>query len=412
MNIIKFLFDVKSMHQCLFVLYNVLYYTGCLCFKIENGMRLYYTRWSTVFGYIVRFLLVISFIGGLAMKFTDDELYDAMIGRLEPVIKFVLCFECFISTVMYIQITFSLDFTRLKHLHLSHLLQSLDDKLLKDFPFVKWNYNKTARKYNVLVSLVTIYFMSISLGFVFNLSRCRCGYISSFLLAFSYACMTCCAGTANFLYVAGMDMLRIRFRLLYKLIKVCFSTKSRTSKDDIKLFRKLKILQFYFKEYNSMIPTLNHVFSSVSGAGTFHDFAMLTNVGFLLLSKTIEGKAGPEEYAYIVLFMLPRVYKVTMTVTYGHLVHVARRNCIHDMLSVEKFFNEPKIIKQNMDSFLHWRMHNNYFFSIGNSIRCDLPVLFIVFNGIANYMIILIQLQFQQNIIAKSLQNDVELIST
>ncbi|XP_013104732.2 putative gustatory receptor 47b [Stomoxys calcitrans] len=412
MSLKQRLFAANTIHQCLYVLYFVLHHTGCLCFKIEKGMRIYYTRWSYVYTNIVRFLLLASFMGGLAIKVKDEEQYEAMVGHLSPVSKFVLCFECTISTLIYTQIAFSFDFKRMKHLAYCHRLQSLDNLLLKDFPCVQWNYDKSSRKFNALGSFVGFYFIGISLGFVFYLSHCSCGWQSSILIGFSYACMTCGPGTACFLFVAGMDMIRIRFRLIYKLLQISFGTSRPSLHGDVTRLRKLKLLQYYFQEYSSMIPTINEIFSNVSGTGSFHDFAMLTNMGFMLFSLTMGGKARPYEYIYTVLFMVPRFYKILMIAVYGRLALTSRRNCDHAFFQMGDYFSKPHLVRENLESFLHWRMHNNYYFSIGKIIRCDLSVLFMIFNSIANYMIILIQLQLQQNTISKTMRKDVELIST
>lgn len=313
------LFSGKSIHQCFQLMYVAMYHTGCLSFKLENGVRLFYTQWSTIYAYIVRFILLASFVGGLFMKITDDELYDSMIGRLSPVVKFVMCFECTITAIGYTQTAFSLDATRKKHLKHAHHLQKLDDKLIKDFPNVNWNYNKNARKYTSMTTLLYTSSMVVSFGFVFSLAHCNCGLLSSFLIAFSYACLTSSPGIASFLYVAGMDMVRLRFRLLHKLFKINFIARSTNLRNDTKDLRKLKKLEYYFKEYSYMIPGLNEIFGNVSGVGMFYDFAILTNMGFLLCSKAIESESQWNEYVFIIVFIMPRIYKVIFTNVYGHL---------------------------------------------------------------------------------------------
>ncbi|XP_061386353.1 putative gustatory receptor 47b [Musca vetustissima] len=394
------LFESKSVLQCFQIMFFILYHTGCLGFKLKNGVKLYYTRWSTIYIYIVRFMALASFCGGAAIKINIEKYYNAMIGRLTPIVAFVMCLESVICVFCYLVVTFSLDMTRSEHQNCWHRLQSLDDELIKDFP-----------------AFFYLYFSCISFGFVFNLANCKCGYLSSLLVCFGYAYMTGSAAVASFLFVVQMDMLRLRFRLLYKLFQLNFVENNGKGRrrNDIKILRTFKSLEYYFKEYNELIPRLNSVFNVVSSASVFHDFAIITTMGFLLCSKAIEANHHWKEYMFIVFFVMPRVYKVIVCSIYGHMAHVERKKCWQEFVRMENYVNKSFRIHDTMDSLYHWRMHNNAYFTVGRILRFNLGLLFMIFNSIANYIIILIQLQFQQNTIRRALHsgknaNDVEMI--
>ncbi|XP_011295153.2 putative gustatory receptor 47b [Musca domestica] len=299
-------------------------------------------------------------MGGVVVKLTTEEYYSAMIGRLSPIITFVMCFESIVSVFTYLAVTFGLDRTRKEHLKAWNRLQSIDDEVVKSFPNVNWNYQKNCRKYTRLTAFIYSYFSIIAFGFVFNLANCSCGYFSSFLISFAYACITASSGLASFLFAVQMDMLRLRFRLLHKLVNLNFVSCSNGQRNDTRLLRKFKILEYFFKEYNALIHRLNRVFNVVSSASMFYDFAILTNMGFLVCSKAIESNTHWKEYVFIAFFTLPRIYKVIICSVYGHMAHAE------------------------------------------------------IFNSIANYIIVLIQLQFQQNMIRRTLygapSGDIEMI--
>ncbi|XP_073848092.1 gustatory receptor 47b [Musca autumnalis] len=406
----------KNLLQCFKLMFFFLYHTGCLSFRLQSGGDLHYTQWSSFYVIIVRFVLLGCFCGGMTIKITTEQFYNAMIGRLSPIVVFIMCLESVVSVLCYLVVTFSLDTTRKEHLICWNRLQNLDDQVVKDFPNVNWNYHKNSRKYTRLTAAIYSYFSIISFGFVFNLANCRCGYLSSFLISFSYACITGSPGLAGFLFVVQMDMLRLRFRLLRKVFLLNFVANSGRIRrqSDIKILRKFKLLEYYFKEYSALIPRFNAVFNVVSSASMFYDFAILTNMGFLLCSKAIESNTHWKEYLFVAFFMLPRIYKVVVCSIYGHMAHAERKNVWQEFVHMESYFNKSLIVRDNMESLFHWRMHNNDYFTVGKTMRFNLGLMFMIFNSIANYIIILIQLQFQQNIITETLNSgsskDVEMI--
>lgn len=312
------LFPGKNIHQCFQWIYFLLHYTGCLGFKLRNGVELYYNKWFTWYCYIIRVILLSGFIGGFVVKIQDDELYQAMIGHLSPVVKFILCFECSISTVTYLNVVFMMDCSRQKHLYFANKLQKLDEQMLKDFPAIRWNYHKSARKYNPLTVLMYSYYTVVSFIYIFNLAHCACGFISSLSIALTYSCVTGVPGFVGFLFVGNMDLLRIRFRLIQKLIRQYFTAPSKSQRKNIEDLRKFQSLLYYFKEYTRLILTLNDVFGLVAAAGIFHDFTIITNMGYLVCSKALESKSPWYEYTFIILFIAPRIYKVFMTAIYGY----------------------------------------------------------------------------------------------
>ena len=310
-------FSGKSIHQCFQWIYLLLYQTGILGLKIRNGIELYYDRWSKTYCYLCRLALVLGLVGGFLVKITNKETYDAAIQQLTPVVKVILTFECVISPLIYLEVTFYLDKVRDKYIKLANTFQTLDAELQKEFPCIQWNYYKSVLKYNPMTVVLYVFYTVIAFLYIFRVAHCSCGLMSSIVISFSYACVTGGPGFAGFLFVGNMDMLRLRFRLLRKLMQQCLlQTKNNQSPaSDIK---KFKILENYFKEYSCLITLLNEVFGVISASGLFHDFALVTSMTYLLCSKAIDANAKVYEYVFVLLFMTPRIYKVISLSIYGY----------------------------------------------------------------------------------------------
>lgn len=310
---------VKSIHQCFHLIYILIYHTGGLGCKIKNGCELYYDKNYKLYRYIYRIIYLTGLIGGFLYKIYDDELHEAMMGRFSPVVKIVLLFECFICPISYMEVTLNLDYYSDKYVNLANTLQNLDEKLQKNFPGIQWNYHKSTRKYNPMTVGVYGFYTIVSTIYIFQIAHCRCGWISSVIVSVCYSCVTGAPAFASFLFIGNMDMLRLRFRLIRKLLIQNIMYAHRKSgvvqKEDIEKFKKLENA---FTDYSSLIVTLNQVFSVITGSGLFHDFAVITSLGYLMCWKAFDTNAKIHEYVFVVLFMTPRLYKVATTSIYGY----------------------------------------------------------------------------------------------
>ncbi|XP_065369029.1 putative gustatory receptor 47b [Calliphora vicina] len=406
------LLPVKSIHQCFHLIYILLYHTGCLGCQIRNGKELYYDKWYKLYAYLYRLVYLTGLIGGFLYKIYDEELNEAMMGILTPVVKTILTFECFICPISYVEVTFHLDWYRDKYVNLANTLQTLDEQLQRNFPGIEWNYHKSTRKYNPMTVGLYGFYTIVSCIYIFNIAHCTCGWISSTILSICYSCVTGAPAFAGFLFIGNMDMLRLRFRLIRKLLRQHLMNSQKKSRhllvEDV---AKFKQLESYFTQYSSLIVTLNQVFSVVSGSGLFHDFAITTSLGYLLCSKALDTKAKLREYIFVSLFMTPRIYKVITTSMYGYATQKERRNCCHEFIQIEYNFEKSELLRQPMEAFLHWRMHNNYRITVGKILNCNLSLIFLTLNSVVNYIMILIQLQFQQNNIVNRFLNNIDSIS-
>lgn len=313
----KTFFPGKSIHQCFQWMYFLLYQTGFMGLKIRNGTELYCDRWSKTYCYLCRLTLVLGLVGGIWIKLNDKESYEAATQQLTPVVKVILTFECVASPLIYLEASFYLDKVRDKYIKLANTFQALDAELQKDFTSIQWNYYKSALKYNPATVIIYIFYTVIAFLYIFRIVHCSCGLMSSIVISWSYACVTAGPGFAGFLLVGNMDMLRLRFRLLHKLmLQYVLQTKNNQNPEsDV---RKLKNLENYFKEYSCLITLLNEVFGVISASGLFHDFALITSMTYLLCSKAIAANVKVYEYVFVLLFMIPRIYKVITLSVYGY----------------------------------------------------------------------------------------------
>lgn len=314
----KPMFPSKSIHQCFQWIYLLLFQTGILGLKIKNDTVLYYDRWSKIYCYMCRFTLVISLVGGFLTKLFDEESYKAATELLPPVVKVMLTFECVASPLIYLGVTFFFDIVREKYIKLASTLQALDEGIQKDFPFVQWNYYKTALKYKPMTLFVYGSYTFIAFAYVFSVARCTCGIPSSAVISVSYTCVTAGPGMTGFLYVGNIDMLRLRFRLIRKLVQQ-ISMNIKENQNSENNIRKIKTLENYFKKYSCLITLVNEVFGFISASGLFHDFALITCMVYLLCSKAIDSNTRVREYVFALLFMTPRAYKVIMIAIYGFI---------------------------------------------------------------------------------------------
>ncbi|KAM7343345.1 gustatory receptor 47b [Cochliomyia hominivorax] len=401
---------VKSIHQCFKLIYFLLYHTGGLGCRIKSETELYYHKRYQFFGYFYRVFYLTGLIGGFLYKIYTPELNQAMMGKLTPVVRIILTFECFLCPISYAEVTMHLEWNRQKYVNLANTMQSLDEELKRNFPSIQWNYYKSNRKYNHMTVGVVIFYAVVSTIYNFQIAHCACGFISTIIVSICYSCVTGSPAMTAFLFIGNMDMLRLRFRLIRKLLQQNLKDLQiqTISLKDIERFKKL---EKSFMEYSTLILKLNEVFAIVSGAGLFHDFAIITTLGYLFCWKALDTKAKIHEYVFIVLFMAPRVYKVITTGIYGYATQKERKKCCEEFIKVEYNCNKSKLLRQPMDTFLHWSMHNNYRITVAKKFKCNLFLIFATLNNVVNYIMILIQLQFQQNNIVNRFINNVEMIS-
>ncbi|XP_037942042.1 putative gustatory receptor 47b [Teleopsis dalmanni] len=382
--------EPRTIYDCFKLLYKVLYYTGCVSFKQKDG-KLVIDLSSIIYTYIVRVILIVGFVGGFALKLNDKDSAQAMFGRLTPVTKFILTFECLANLITYIEATLMIDAQKRNLIQLMSEFEHLDRSLQIDYPFIKWNYQKTMRKYAPTTIAIFIYFSIVSLSYVFNLSGCYCGIPTTFLIGATYTSITVATGSVGFIHIAKMDLLRLRYRLISHLAQQTSNSSGTQNQKSV-----ITNLKLYCRKYTELIININNVFGYVSAAGIFHDFSILTSLLFLLCQKASTATTKTTEYTFVILLLLPHFYKLVMTAIYGYLTEEEQKKCLHILM-----------IRQTDDQewFLHWKTHNNYKLYIGSTIRCNLNVIYMVLHGITNYVIILIQLQFQENTITNNMKN-------
>lgn len=187
-----------------------------------------------------------------------------------------------------------------------------------DFNYIKWNYHKTMRKFTPFTLFGVAYYYTVSFIYLFKLSHCNCDYVTSFVFALSYTSITIVPNCTYFLHLGKMDLLRIRYRLITRLLKQQYALTVDLKKQH-KFETRISRLIDYCKSYIQLILQVNDVFGTVCGISLFHDFAVLTNLTFLLCQKATETNASAEEYLFIFLFILPHIYKIIIYAVYGYV---------------------------------------------------------------------------------------------
>ncbi|XP_030387263.1 putative gustatory receptor 47b [Scaptodrosophila lebanonensis] len=325
---------------------------------------------------------------------------QAMIGDLQDVLKVVFSWECLASTVTYIELCIVLDMNRSRHIQLLLSIQRLDKDMSAIFPHIQWHYEKTRRKYNHGTILINTVFFTLSLVFVFFTVNCTCGFASSLIGAITYSVLTANCGMLGFLHAGFLDLLRVRFRLIVKLLHQLYAQRSDVQRnlEEQELHQRIEKLFEFSKRCSQYLVDVNNVFRFVSIIGIFYDFSVMTCFGYIVLQNIIESKTEATEYVFVSLLIAMHLYKVIVTASYGHLLHREKRNC-HQLLNKYETFFECEhlvLVRSLVDSFQHWLKHNDYSATIGAHLRCDVYVIYMVLNAVANYVIILVQLLFQQ----------------
>lgn len=210
---------VTSTHQCFHLMYFLLYHMGCLGCKIKNDKEIYFKKSYRYYGYICRTAYLTCLIWGFAYKMYDAELSEALLRDLTPVIKVILTFECTICPTVYLAITISLDMNRETYTAMANTLQNTDDELHKYFPGIQWNYSKSKRKYSFMTVGMYGFYAITSTIYIFYVANCMCGWKSSLMISICYACISGAPACAEFLFIGNLDMLRLRFRLIRKLLR-------------------------------------------------------------------------------------------------------------------------------------------------------------------------------------------------
>ncbi|XP_050324645.1 putative gustatory receptor 47b isoform X1 [Bactrocera neohumeralis] len=392
-----------SLYCCFEWIYMILYYTGCLCFQLR-GESFQLTKANIIYTNFIQISLIFGFLGSVLLKYMDDESYNAMFNRLSPVFKFILVLECFVSAMTYIAVCIKMQTNKYKHLKFLREFKELDAQMQIDFNYIKWNYHKTMRKFTIFTLIGMTYYYTVSFIYIFKLSNCNCDYVTTFVFALSYASITLAPSCIFFLHLGKMDLLRIRYRLIKRLLKQQYAL-AVDLKHQHKFEMRISRLIDYCKSYIQLILQVNDVFGVVSGFSLFHDFAMLTNMTFLMCQKATETKTTVKEYIFIILFMLPRIYKVIIYAVYGYVTQRERRDCTHEVRMCERYLTCSKAAHSKLEAFLHWQMQNTYSFLVGKVTTCNLFLLYATVNSIASSVLILIQLQFQQNSITNRMKN-------
>ncbi|XP_067633338.1 putative gustatory receptor 47b [Eurosta solidaginis] len=398
--------NTNRISLCFKWIYTILYYSGCVCFKTRKGV-FHLTKTNIFYTNFIRIVLLISYFVSMAIKSSDTQGSKAMMERLSPVLKLILAMEFIISTITYITASILMETKKYKHIKVIKRFQQLDDGLQMNFPHVNWNYKKTEFKFTISTLVMLAYFYIISFMFLYTISNCRCDYVTTFVWALSYVIITTGPAGISFLHMGIMDLQRVRYRILQKLLQQHYAARSTKfkQKPDNNFELQLMCLIDYLKNYIQLILKFNDLFGVVSGVVVFHDFALVTFLTFLMCQLATETNAQSREiFLCIFFFMLAPIYKLSVYAMYGYMAYKEQQNCLHLVRVCENYYRCSELVRNQLRTFLHWQMQNSYTFLIGKVTRCDLALIFMAVNSIAGSTLILIQLQFQQNSFTKRIK--------
>ncbi|EDW10390.1 uncharacterized protein Dmoj_GI18559 [Drosophila mojavensis] len=382
---------------CYDSLYRLLFYLGILTFRLHNqsegGPRS--TRLRVLYALAARAAILLGFVGGVYVKLTDPQMSQAMFSQLSPLFKIIFFWECILCILTYVEHCLCMDAYCSKHIGLLASMQLLDTDISAEFPHVQWRYNRTRSKYWYGSSLVFCLYVAISLALMFDTTQCSCGYVSTILIASTYSMLTSMLGTMGFIHIALMDYLRIRFRLIMKLVEQQYAKADTSPKANEEQLQHMDHLFEFTKRCSRLLDVMNDVCGFISGAGIFYDFTHMTCFVYMLCHKLLHRESWDTQYTFVSLHLVVHIYKLLMTSVYGYLLQREKRNCLQLLSNYAHHFGNQATLKNAVESFQLWRMHNNDSAHIGYSFPCNISLNYLVFNALANYVIVLVQLLFQ-----------------
>ncbi|XP_033152016.1 putative gustatory receptor 47b [Drosophila mauritiana] len=374
-------------------LYSLLLYWGLVTIRVRSPDRggAVSNRWTVCYALFARFFMVICFMASVMTKLRDPEMSAAMFGHLSPLVKAIFTWECLSCSITYIEYCLSLDSQRNRHLKLLARMQEFDQSVLVVFPHVQWNYRRARLKYWYGTLIVGFCFLSFSVSLIFDTTRCTCGIPSTMLMAFTYTLLTSSVGLLGFVHIAIMDFIRVRLRLVQQLLQQFYQ-----ADDSSEVHERIAYLFEMSKRCSFLLAELNGVFGFAAAAGIFYDFTIMTCFVYVICQKLLEREPWDPEYAFMLLHVAIHTYKVVITSTYGYLLLREKRNCMHLLSQYSRYFSGQDVARRQTEDFQHWRMHNRQAAMVGSTTLLSVSTIYLVYNGMANYVIILVQLLFQQ----------------
>ncbi|EDW85532.1 uncharacterized protein Dwil_GK19220 [Drosophila willistoni] len=388
--------EVDGLTYCFDNLYKILSYWGVISFGLKTTQQnTNTTSKRSILAWSIRCLLISGFLSGVLIKRLDPEMSYAMFNDISPVVKVIFSWEYLSCIITYVEYCLSMDFRHHRHIKFVHKLQELDLPIFQEFPQVKWNYQRTQLKYWYGTILVGICYFTLSISLIFDLTKCSCGVLSTLLIATCYSLITSSLGLLGIVHIAIMDYLRLRFRLAQKLIKQTYQ--AHTNKTATDTHFKILILMKFNQGVSDLVIKLNEVFSFVAAAGIFYEFTLMICFVYVVCQKIIAKQFWDAEYALMILHLSLHSYKVIVACAYGYLLKREKANCMHLLSQLDINFEQNLLVRSHAEIIQHWQLHNNHIRAIiGSTLPCNIYMIYIVYNGIANYVIILVQLLFQQ----------------
>ncbi|KAH8316383.1 hypothetical protein KR067_006573 [Drosophila pandora] len=437
---------------CYRYLYCLMFFWGLITFQPRSSRKggVRSTRLTVSYALLARLFGVAGLITSVSVKLKDPQMASAMFSHLTPLVKVIFSWECLSCSITYVEYCLSLDMQRKRHLELLDSLQEFDRLVSEQFPLVKWNYQRTHMKYFYGTMIVGFCFTSFSFSLIFDTVRCNCGLLSTLLMAFSYTILTSSLGLVGFVHIGIMDFLRLRLRLIQALLQQLYQFKGPDTEKDI--HQRIGHLFRMSKRCCHLLKGLNSVFGFAAAAGLFYDFTIMTCFVYVICQKLLSREPWDLEYTFMVLHVSIHTYKVIITSSYGYLLQreVGKRqsvraikiesvlfqknNCMHLLGNYSKYFPNNEVAARQTEDFQHWRMHNQGSAVVGSTIPLSVSTIYLVsevlrlllifiiltkllvqiYNGMANYVIILVQLLFQQQQQTKdrstSLAGNVEIV--
>ncbi|KAH8372634.1 hypothetical protein KR009_001469 [Drosophila setifemur] len=397
-------------------LYSLLLYWGLVTFRVrspESGGAV--STWFTVaYAIFARFFAVTVFLGSVVVKLRDQEMTSAMFGHLTPLVKAIFSWECLSCSITYVEYCLSLDMQRKRHLRLVTSLQEFDRFVSEEFPYVKWNYQRTRWKYWYGTVIVGFCFVSFSISLIFDMARCTCGIPSTILMALTYSLLTSSLGLVGFVHIGIMDFIRLRLRLIQRLLQQLYLEEGADASTPQIVHERIEHLFRLSKRCSWLIAELNSVFGFVAAAGIFYDFTIMTCFVYVICQKLLSRESWDKEYIFMLLHVAIHTYKVVITSAYGYSLTREKSNCMHLLGCYSRYFPDIKVASRQTEDFQHWRMHNTQSALVGSTTPLNMSTIYLVreqpniilnlfyklfvkvYNGMSNYVIILVQLLFQQ----------------
>ncbi|XP_055844376.1 putative gustatory receptor 47b [Episyrphus balteatus] len=383
----------KRFFQCFRSILNPFFFTGCLSFRLNDQHKLEISFWTIVLTYFYRLIGLGSFITGWTYKVYSHQ-YSKTILELSPLLQLLGILELAASILAYINVSISMEFNKQMHAELFNKAYELDKVFIEKFD-VSFNYGKEIRR-NILNTRFLMLFCGVYCPICF-ISMDPDWYVV--LMAFGYAMCTLGPLSSSVTHINLMNFLRIRFELFGSVFQKYFSVDLNENKEKQRHF---VLLINHYRKYCELIHVVNSVYGHAAVVNYLHDFTQTSSIVFVLCHKALESETSGVVYIVLFMYVFPRMFKIVYMAFCARKTILELRSCLQIIGTYDDHCTS-KNAKDTIDELIMWSKLNRFQFNVGSALELNFGLVYEFFLGIGNYILILIQLKFQETSIKERL---------